>query len=174
MRHQRAANKELAERLARAEALLCSLPGGEILARPAATIMAGFTHQQPGEELELEPGLQESIAKRAAAGGEARPDTPDYEDLNQRFENLLHMLGPRDASPAEEADAEESDGWEEEGRVELSCSRPPDLLNFSRQPGLEEELECVAITREGLQLVGEEPLPDHIQQLVNRAMQDME
>ena len=172
MRHQRAANKELAERLAQAEALLCSLPGGEILAQPAATIMAGFTPQQQVEE--LEPGLQESIAKRAAAGVEARADTPDYEDLNQRFENLLHMLEPRAASPAEKADAEESDAWEEEGRVELSCSRPPDLLNFSRQPGLEEELECVAITREGLQLVAEEPLPDHIQQLVNRALKDME
>ena len=95
-----------------------------------------------------------------------RTPTPDYADLNARFENLLGLIG----------------GSREEGEVErgevvrYSCSQPPDLI----PRGVEGELEEVSITLEGLQVGAREQveeveeLPEHIQRMVQSALREMD
>ena len=127
---------------------------------------------------------EESIANSIAE----RPVTPDYEDLNKRFENLLNMIGSRD--PPEILDDNVfHDEVEEVGVVHYSCSKPPDILDFTPRNRPDLDLEEVNITLDGMEIVpstsnqnqnnsqdyndDSEELPDHIQEMVNRAMKEI-
>jgi len=68
------------------------------------------------------------------------------------------------------------------GVVHYTCAKPPDILDFTRPslPDIELEEE-VAITIHGIEIVEDKPeeeadveLPDHIQAMVNKAMEDIQ
>ena len=64
------------------------------------------------------------------------------------------------------------------GFVQLSCSKPPDILDFSRRSHEDIKLEDCHITLDGVEIVGNienenEDLPEHIQHLVNEAMKEI-
>ena len=116
-----------------------------------------------------------------------------YEELQQRFENLLSILGSRQnsvdvednvfqdqqpPSPSSSSSYSSSPG----GVVHYTCAKPPDILDFTRPslPDIELEEE-VAITIHGIEIVEDKPeeeadveLPDHIQAMVNKAMEDIQ
>ena len=124
-----------------------------------------------------------------------RPDTPQYEELQQRFENLLSILGSRQNSvdvddnvfqdqpkPQPLSSSSSSCSSSPTGVVHYTCAKPPDILDFTRPslPDIELEEE-VAITIDGIQIVQEQTeeeaeveLPDHIQAMVNKAMKDIQ
>ena len=59
--------------------------------------------------------------------------------------------------------------------VRYSCSQPPDIIPRGLTRALDSELEEVSITLEGLQVVArEEGLPEHIQKMVEKAMQQID
>ena len=62
------------------------------------------------------------------------------------------------------------------GLVQLSCSKPPDILDFTRRSISDIDLEDVNITLDGIEIVSEteEELPRHIQDLVDKAMKDIQ
>ena len=114
-----------------------------------------------------------------------RPATPDYEDLNKRFENLLNMIEKR--NPPEILDDnvfhEEA---QEDGVVHYSCNKPPDILDFTTKDHFDLELEEVNITFDGMEIVqstSSQPLndyddetkdlPDHLKEMVNKAISEM-
>ena len=81
---------------------------------------------------------------------------------------------PAPPSPSSSSSYSSSPG----GVVHYTCAKPPDILDFTRPslPDIELEEE-VAITIDGIQIVedqAEEELPDHIQAMVNRAMEDIQ
>ena len=128
--------------------------GGEILMFPSQVIMRDYKPDPSGEVEELpvdlisakmktrfqrrsEKSSQEVIPLVSSSNvnhdQEERPKTPDYEDLNQRFQSLLSAISSRNHS---EAVDEDDSVFEEEvplGSVQLSCSKPPDILDFSRK-----------------------------------------
>ena len=227
IKHQRATNRELAERLARLQDKLVKVEGGEILVCPSQVIMNNYRPSTDTEEVNIP---QEELQRRLSRAGNReklpgegtkiseknvpadnsnneesyeeveRPDTPQYEELQQRFENLLSILGsrqnsvdvddnvfqdqpapptpPAPPSPSSSSSYSSSPG----GVVHYTCAKPPDILDFTRPslPDIELEEE-VAITIDGIQIVEDQPgeeaeveLPDHIQALVNRAMEDIQ
>jgi len=105
-----------------------------------------------------------------------RTPTPDYADLNARFENLLGLIGgggeAYSTDPDEKNRKEEKvDMRDDEDVVRYSCSQPPDLI--PRQSDV--ELEEVSITLEGLCVSGsgKDALPEHIEKMVQTALKDM-
>ena len=106
-----------------------------------------------------------------------RPKTPEYDELNRRFQSLLCSMNTRTHS--EISGEDEDDVFLEQslppGHVQLSCSKPPDILDFTRRSVSDIDLEDVNITLDGIEIVSEteEELPSHIQDLVDKAMKDM-
>ena len=106
-----------------------------------------------------------------------RPKTPEYDELNRRFQSLLCSINTRTHS--EISCEDEDDVFLEQslppGHVQLSCSKPPDILDFTRRSVSDIDLEDVNITLDGIEIVSEteEELPSHIQDLVDKAMKDM-
>ena len=221
IKHQRATNRELAERLARLQDKLVKGEGGEILVCPSQVIMNNYRPSTDTEEVNIpqeelqrrlsRAGNKEKLPGEGSKGSEKnvpaensnndesyeeveRPDTPQYEELQQRFENLLSILGsrqnsvddednvfqdqPAPPSPSSSSSYSSSPG----GVVHYTCAKPPDILDFTRPslPDIELEEE-VAITIDGIQIVEDQAeeeaeleLPDHIQAMVNRAMEDIQ
>ena len=114
-----------------------------------------------------------------------RPETPDYEDLNKRFENLLNMIDKRKPPEILEDDVFHERA-EEDGAVHYSCSKPPDILDFTINDNLDLDLEEVNITLDGMEIVPNnsdqylddggddtEELPDHLKELVKKAMREI-
>ena len=110
-----------------------------------------------------------------------RTPTPDYAELNARFENLIGLIG---GSPQQEEQEPPLTRRELEV-VHYSCSQPPDIIPRM----VDAELEVVSITLEGLQVIVErwnkyknnrqvgpmeEELPPHLEGMVHRAMLEME
>ena len=64
-----------------------------------------------------------------------RPKTPEYDELNRRFQSLLCSMNTRTHS--EISGEDEDDVFLEQslppGHVQLSCSKPPDILDFTRR-----------------------------------------
>eukprot|EP00092_Neocalanus_flemingeri_P007066 GFUD01007634.1.p1 GENE.GFUD01007634.1~~GFUD01007634.1.p1 ORF type:complete len:524 (+),score=163.83 GFUD01007634.1:33-1604(+) len=204
VRHQRAANRELAARLEKLEEKLIRVEGGDILVNPSQVIMMdykpGNADAIEGNEDAVQERLEEMRNKQnkellreesVASAIAERPETPDYEDLNKRFENLLNMIGSRD--PPEILDDNVFHDEENEvGVVHYSCSKPPDILDFTPRNHPDLDLEEVNITLNGMEIVpstskqyenalnsndyddDSEQLPDHIQAMVNRAMNEMD
>ena len=202
IKHQRATNRELVDRLNRLQEKLVSIEGGEILVYPSQVIMNNYKPSTDSDEVlipsdELQRRLSRVSQDKSAEKEEVRnditdedgkddevyerPDTPEYDDLQKRFENLLNILGSRHNS----VDVEAEDNVFQDlpasstGVVHYTCARPPDILDFTRPSLPDIELEEVAITLDGMQIVTEqveeqdEELPDHIQELVNKAMKDI-
>ena len=110
---------------------------------------------------------------------EDRPKTPEFEELNRRFQSLLCSMNTR--SHSEVSLEEDDDNVFHEpplvpGLVQLSCSKPPDILDFTRRSISDIDLEDVNITLDGIEIVSEteEELPSHIQDLVDKAMKDIQ
>ena len=104
-----------------------------------------------------------------------RPKTPEYEELNRRFQSLLCSMNTRSHSEVSLEDEDDNVFHEPapiSGLVQLSCSRPPDILDFTRRSISDIDLEDVNITLDGIEIVSEseEELPSHIQDLVDKAM----
>lgn len=193
VRHQRAANRELAERLETLEEKLIVIEGGEILVHPSQVIMRDY---KPGnaDDIEVDDNIiterleemRENDRRReesCASSIAERPETPDYEDLNKRFENLLNLIGTREPPEILDDNVFHDEG-NEAGVVHYSCSKPPDILDFTTRNNL--DLEEVNITLDGIEIVPSTPnqhdddyndnseqLPDHIQEMVNRAMNEI-
>ena len=114
---------------------------------------------------------------QSASTGLERPKTPEYDELNRRFQSLLCSMNTRTHS--EISGEDEDDVFLEQslppGHVQLSCSKPPDILDFTRRSVSDIDLEDVNITLDGIEIVSEteEELPSHIQDLVDKAMKDM-
>jgi len=110
-----------------------------------------------------------------------RPVTPNYEDLNKRFQDLLHVLNSRNNSEVNE-DEDDDNVFEENAppdSVYLSLTKPPDILDFSRRSIPDLELEEVNITVDGLEIVNsgsgsDDDLPDHIKDMVNKAIKEIQ
>merc|ERR1712013_7994 len=198
VRHQRAANRELAERLEYLEEKLNRLEGGEILVHPSQVIMRDYKasssdnivvdDDQVTKRLEDMKDDERRRALRDEINHSShidRPATPDYEDLNKRFENLLNMIEKR--NPPEILDDnvfhEEA---QEDGVVHYSCTKPPDILDFTTKDHFDLELEEVNITFDGMEIVqstSSQPLndyddetkdlPDHLKEMVNKAISEM-
>ena len=219
IKHQRATNKELAERLARLQDKLVKVEGGEILVCPSQVIMNNYRPSTDTEEVSIpqeelqrrlsRAGNREKLPGEGTKGSEnnvpaennevfyeevERPDTPQYEELQQRFENLLSILGSRqnsvdvednvfqDQQPPPSPSSSSSYSSSPGGVVHYTCAKPPDILDFTRPslPDIELEEE-VAITVDGIQIVedqaeeeAEVELPEHIQAMVNKAMEDIQ
>lgn len=227
IKHQRATNRELADRLARLQDKLSQVEGGEILVCPSQVIMNNYRPSTDTEEVAIpEEELQRRLSRagnREKLTGEPtkdseknetnvtvaaenshneesceeveRPDTPQYEELQQRFENLLSILGSRQNSvdvddnvfqdqpqPPPTCSSSSSSSSSPIGVVHYTCAKPPDILDFTRPslPDIELEEE-VAITIDGIQIVQDQTeeevdveLPDHIQAMVNKAMKDIQ
>ena len=177
---------------------MLEVDGGEILMFPSQVIMRDYRPDPTGDLEELPVDLitakmQTRFQRKSLKSCEEivpvvsssnmkqdldeRPKTPEYEDLNQRFQSLLSAISSRNHS---EAAVDEDDSvFEEEiplGSVQLSCSKPPDILDFSRRSYGDIELEDCAITLDGIEVVGEDndDLPEHIQHLVNKAIREIE
>ena len=224
IKHQRATNRELAERLARLQDKLVKVEGGEILVCPSQVIMNNYRPSTDTEEVtipleELQRRLSRAENRDKSTVEETkscentknnvpadnsnndesydeveRPDTPQYEDLQERFENLLSILGSRQNSvdvedavfedqPPPSPSRSSSYCSSPDGVVHYTCAKPPDILDFTRPslPDIELEEEEVAITIDGIQIVQDQTedeveleLPDHIQAMVNKAMEDTE
>ena len=155
--------------------------------------MKDYKPGAPSEEEEVdENAIQERIrhivqkSNSATHQSEAetineRPESPDYEDLNKRFENLLHLMGVN--RPSEDIDDEVFEGAEKDpGAVHYNCSKPPpDILDFTRRRSSNNyDLEEVNITLDGIEIVPNQtetetsaPLPAHLQDMVNKAMEEL-
>ena len=114
-----------------------------------------------------------------------RPETPDYEDLNKRFENLLNMIEKRNPPEILEDNVFHEE-VQEDGVVHYNCSKPPDILDFTTKDQIDLELEEVNITLDGMEIVQSTPnqpskdfddetedLPEHLKELVNKAISEM-
>ena len=195
-RHQRSANKELAQRLGKLEEKMMNIEGGEILVSPSEVIMRDYTpHSSRDTEEISETFLNEKIEKRLKSHPSTseietnkkvsseevavmdRPPTPDYNELNERFQNLLSVLSSRNNSEIVEDDDDEvfdEDKDDCQGSVMLSCSKPPDILDFTKRADI--DMEEVEITLDGLEIINDnndDDLPAHIKTMVNRAMMEM-
>ena len=110
---------------------------------------------------------------------EDRPKTPEFEELNRRFQSLLCSMNTRSHSEVS-LDEDDDNVFHEPplvpGLVQLSCSKPPDILDFTRRSISDIDLEDVNITLDGIEIVSEteEELPRHIQDLVDKAMKDIQ
>ena len=118
-----------------------------------------------------------------------RPQTPNFDELSLRFENLLSVLNSRNNSVEADINDDICDNNDDEddndnvfleradhhGPVYLNLSQPPDILDFSRRSHSDLELEDVNITVDGIEVVSDndEDLPQHIQEMVNKAMKEM-
>ena len=204
LRHQRAANKELAERVERLQDKLTSVDGGEILVFPSQVIMKDYKPDATGEDInvpvdQLKEKFSRKLERQSHKSEEAfskcdddaikeiqvdeaeRPVTPNYEELNKRFQNLLHVLNSRNNSEVNE-DEEDDNVFEESippGSVYLSLTKPPDILDFSKRSIPDMELEDVNITLDGIEIVSsdqgsDDDLPDHIKDMVNKAIREIE
>ena len=233
IRHQRAANKELADKLERLQDRLLSVEGGEILvfpsrvivvnkiefssffSFPALQVIMGDYKEEPNakeEEFKIpEEELRDKILRKQKretreekekpeqvpstssydnpdiSEGDAqsmslvidRPKTPEYEELNRRFQSLLCSMNTSSHSEVS-LDDEDDNVFHEpapiSGLVQLSCSRPPDILDFTRRSISDIDLEDVNITLDGIEIVSEseEELPSHIQDLVDKAMKEIQ
>lgn len=150
------------------------IPEDELKSR----VMKRLETSANADSQKTEMSNSETSAKHDESEHEDRPNTPDYEELNARFQSLLTVLGSRNNSEVTEDD----NVFEEPlppGSVPLSCSKPPDILDFTRRSlsDLELELEDVNITLDGIEVVNdnkEEDLPDHIQEMVNKAMREID
>ena len=108
-----------------------------------------------------------------------RPKTPEYEELNRRFQSLLCSMNTRSHSEVSLEDEDDNVFHEPApipGLVQLSCSKPPDILDFTRRSISDIDLEDVNITLDGIEIVSEteEELPSHIQDLVDKAMKEIQ
>ena len=114
-----------------------------------------------------------------------RPETPDYDDLNKRFENLLHLIEKRNPPEILE-DNVFHDEVVPDGAVHYNCSKPPDILDFTTRDNLDLDLEEVNITLDGIEIVQNSSnqrthdytddtgdLPDHLKEMVNKAISEM-
>ena len=115
---------------------------------------------------------------QSSSSVEDRPKTPEFEELNRRFQSLLCSMNTK--SHSEVSLEEDDDNVFHEpplapGLVQLSCSKPPDILDFTRRSISDIDLEDVNITLDGIEIVSEteEELPSHIQDLVDKAMKDI-
>ena len=131
-------------------------------------------HQLPHEN----PVESEGNAQSPSLASD-RPKTPEFDELNRRFQSLLCSMNTR--SHSEVSLNEEDDNVFHEapvipGLVQLSCSKPPDILDFTRRSISDIDLEDVNITLDGIEIVSEteEDLPSHIQELVDKAMKDIQ
>ena len=135
------------------------------------------THQPSSKSSCLSEG--EENAAQSTSSVEDRPKTPDYEELNRRFQSLLCSMNTRSHSDVS-LDEEDDNVFHEPpplpGLVQLSCSKPPDILDFTRRSISDIDLEDVNITLDGIEIVSEteEELPSHIQDLVDKAMKDIQ
>lgn len=195
VKHQRAANREIASKLEILEDKLRKVDGGEILLHPSEVIMSDYKPGTVDDVIEdIDKVLEEQIKIRnpivtGYANGTPNvhvgSETPDYEDLNKRFENLLDMIGTIDL---QEVEVEKPVGINNGARhdvVHYNVSRPPDLLDCITQATLDLDLEEeVNITLAGMEIVPppemsqhpvmkDEQLPDHIQDMVDRALRDI-
>jgi len=204
IKHQRAANKELAERVERLQDKLTSVDGGEILVFPSQVIMKDYKPDASGEDVDVPVDeLREKYARKLERKSQKsdgafskceddaveelqvdeveRPVTPNYEDLNKRFQDLLHVLNSRNNSEVNE-DEDDDNVFEENAppdSVYLSLTKPPDILDFSRRSIPDLELEEVNITVDGLEIVNsgsgsDDDLPDHIKDMVNKAIKEIQ
>ena len=202
IKHQRATNRELADRLQRLQDKLTSIEGGEILVFPSQVIMNNYKPSTDTEEVEIpQQELQRRLARtvevKVSTGEKAgdtnveetpeevyeRPDTPEYDELQKRFENLLTILGSRNNSVDVDVDDnvfQDQPSSSSSGVVHYTCAKPPDILDFTRPSLPDIELEEVAITIDGIEIVNDKAeevdveLPDHIQEMVNKAMKDIQ
>ena len=197
IKHQRATNRELADRLQRLQDKLTSIEGGEILVFPSQVIMNNYKPSTDTEEVEIpQQELQRRLARTVEvklSTGDTnveetpeevykRPDTPEYDELQKRFENLLTILGSRNNSVDVDVDDNvfQDQPSSSSGVVHYTCAKPPDILDFTRPSLPDIELEEVAITIDGIEIVNDKAeevdveLPDHIQEMVNKAMKDIQ
>ena len=124
------------------------------------------THQFSSKSSCLSEG-EENAAQSSSSVEDIRPKTPEYEELNRRFQSLLCSMNTRshsDVSLDEEDDNVFHEPPPPPGLVQLSCSKPPDILDFTRRSISDIDLEDVNITLDGIEIVSEteEELPSHI------------